>query len=190
MNKATLTLLAALSASMALADDFKTINGKEYKNVTVKRVEPDGIVVSSKSGILKIYFTELPKEVQAQFGYDAKKAAAYSSERKANAEALLKQQAEAQQKQAEERARYWSEHPTPVPVDRQSTAPAASPGRTAESPELASIRAEAAVREAETRGDRFGADVARIKAYYEPRIGAARQAGDTQLANKLIQLYD
>ena len=50
-------------ASIALADDFKTINGKEYKNVTVKRVEPDGIVVSSKSGISKIYFTELPKEV-------------------------------------------------------------------------------------------------------------------------------
>jgi hypothetical protein len=29
--KATLALLAALSASLALADDFKTIAGKEYK---------------------------------------------------------------------------------------------------------------------------------------------------------------
>jgi hypothetical protein len=35
MNKATLAILAALSASIALADDFKTIDGKEYKNVTV-----------------------------------------------------------------------------------------------------------------------------------------------------------
>jgi len=50
-------------ASIALADDFKTTDGKEYKNVTVKRVEPDGIVLSSKSGISKVYFTELPKEV-------------------------------------------------------------------------------------------------------------------------------
>ena len=25
-----------------VADDLKTINGKEYKNVTVSRVEPDG----------------------------------------------------------------------------------------------------------------------------------------------------
>jgi len=29
-----LVILAALSASLALADDFKTINGKEYKNAT------------------------------------------------------------------------------------------------------------------------------------------------------------
>jgi hypothetical protein len=60
-------MLAALSASLALADDFKTINGKEYKNVTVSGVEPDGIVLRSKSGITKVYFTELPKEVQERF---------------------------------------------------------------------------------------------------------------------------
>jgi hypothetical protein len=29
-------------ASIALGDDFKTINGKEYKNATVNRVELDG----------------------------------------------------------------------------------------------------------------------------------------------------
>jgi hypothetical protein len=49
-------------ASIALADDFKTINGKEYKNATVSRVDPDGIVLRSKSGIVKVYFAELPKE--------------------------------------------------------------------------------------------------------------------------------
>src|SRR5262249_37613409 len=43
--KAALAILVALSASIALADDFKTIDGKEYKNVKVSRVEPDGIVV-------------------------------------------------------------------------------------------------------------------------------------------------
>ena len=37
----TLAILAALAASIALADDFKTIDGKEYKNVKVSRVEPD-----------------------------------------------------------------------------------------------------------------------------------------------------
>jgi hypothetical protein len=51
-------------ASIALADDFKTINGKEYKNATVTRVEPDGILLKTKSGISKVYFTELAKEVQ------------------------------------------------------------------------------------------------------------------------------
>jgi hypothetical protein len=60
---AVLAILAALSASIALADDFKTIDGKEYKNAKLSRVEPDGIVVRTKSGITKIYFVELPKEV-------------------------------------------------------------------------------------------------------------------------------
>ena len=49
MNRATLAILAALSASIALAEDFKTIDGKEYKNASVSRVEPDGIVLKSKS---------------------------------------------------------------------------------------------------------------------------------------------
>jgi len=62
-----------LSASFALADDFKTIHGKEYKNVTVTRVEPDGIVLKTKSGIAKIYFIELPKDAQERFGYNVRK---------------------------------------------------------------------------------------------------------------------
>jgi hypothetical protein len=58
---------ASLLASIALADDFKTIEGKEYKNVTVSRVEPDGIVITTKTGISKVYFVELPKDVQERF---------------------------------------------------------------------------------------------------------------------------
>jgi hypothetical protein len=65
----TLAILAALSASIALAEDFKTIDGKEYKNATVSRVEADGITLKSKSGISKVYFTELPKEIQERFHY-------------------------------------------------------------------------------------------------------------------------
>ena len=68
--QATLAILTALCASLALAEDFKTVNGKEYKNATVSRVEPDGIVLKTKSGITKVYFVELPKEVQKRFGYD------------------------------------------------------------------------------------------------------------------------
>jgi hypothetical protein len=75
--KTALAILAAVSASLALADDFKTIKGKEYKNVKVSRVEPDGIVLITKSGISKVYFTELPKEVQERFNYDPEKAAQF-----------------------------------------------------------------------------------------------------------------
>ena len=108
MNKATLAILAVLAASIALADDFKTINGKEYKNATVSRVEPNGIVIRFSGGIVKIAFTELPKEVQKRFGYDdaavkaleAKRIEAQnaaereSAQKEENAEADLKRSAE------------------------------------------------------------------------------------------------
>ena len=67
----SLTIIAALFASLAVAEDFKTIKGKEYKNAKVSHVDPDGIVLITKSGISKVYFTELPKEVQERFRYDA-----------------------------------------------------------------------------------------------------------------------
>ncbi len=71
----TLAVLAVLSASLVFADDFKTINGKEYKDATVSRVEADGIVLKSKSGISKVYFTELPKDIQERFHYNPPQAA-------------------------------------------------------------------------------------------------------------------
>jgi hypothetical protein len=88
-QKTTIVILAALAASIVLADDFKTINGKEYKNVTVSRVEPDGIVLKSKSGISKVYFTELPAEIQKKYGYDPQAAAAQSAPQDANGTACL-----------------------------------------------------------------------------------------------------
>jgi len=65
----TLAILTVLSASMALAEDFKTIKGKEYKDATIMRVEGDGIVLRTKTGISKVYFVELPKDVQEKFHY-------------------------------------------------------------------------------------------------------------------------
>jgi hypothetical protein len=65
----TITILAVLFASLALAEDFKTIKGKEYKDATIIRVEADGIVLRAKTGISKVYFIELSKEVQERFHY-------------------------------------------------------------------------------------------------------------------------
>src|SRR5881275_2411014 len=89
-------ILVVCFAPVVLADDFKTVDGKEYKNVTVSRVEPDGLVLSSKSGISKVYFTELPKDVQERFQYDAAKGDAYSAEQAASREALYKQRQESE----------------------------------------------------------------------------------------------
>ena len=98
-QKITIAILAALSASLALADDFKTINGKEYKDTTVTRVEPDGIIVKMKSGISKLYFAELPKEVQERFHYDPQIATAYSAQQAAIYEVDAKQQEESRHRQ-------------------------------------------------------------------------------------------
>jgi thiol-disulfide isomerase/thioredoxin len=89
-------------ASAVLAADFKTIDGKEYKDVKISRVEPDGIVLITSSGISKVYFPELPKEVQERFHYDAAKAAVYSAEQRVRQAAFRKQQDELQRKLAEE----------------------------------------------------------------------------------------
>ena len=67
-----------------MADDFKLITGKEYKNVTVTRVERDGIVLKTKSGISKVYFVELPNDIQQRFHYNAARASAYSAQQTVN----------------------------------------------------------------------------------------------------------
>jgi len=101
MTAKVLTLLILCFTSAAVAEDFTTVNGKEYKEATVTRVDPDGIVVKTKSGITKVYFTELPRQVQERFHYDSAKAASYSSEQTANYTAYQKQQEETQRQQAE-----------------------------------------------------------------------------------------
>ena len=60
-------ILSVLFASLALSEDFKTTTGKVYQNATVSRVEADGIVLKTETGIAKVYFTELPQDVQERF---------------------------------------------------------------------------------------------------------------------------
>ena len=60
-------ILAVLFASLAFSEDFKTVSGKVYKDATVSRVEGDGIVLKTEKGIFKVYFAELPQEVQERF---------------------------------------------------------------------------------------------------------------------------
>ena len=79
--KTTLAVLATLSASLAVAEDFKTINGKEYKDATIIRVESNGIVLKTKTGISKVYFIELPNDVQERFHPSPAKTAAAQGQR-------------------------------------------------------------------------------------------------------------
>src|SRR5215475_8805223 len=99
MSTKVLAFLILSIVSAAFAEDFKTVNGKEYKDATITRVEPDGIVVRTNSGITKIYFTELPKDLQERFHYDSGKAASYFAEQAANYAAYQKQQEETRRQQ-------------------------------------------------------------------------------------------
>ena len=102
--KMIIVILATLSAtSLALADEFKTVDGKEYKDAKVTRAEADGIVVKTKSGITKIYFTELPKEVQERFHYDPQKAAAASAGQAASIQQANQQIEEANKQREKEK---------------------------------------------------------------------------------------
>lgn len=75
-----LALVILCFASVAVADDFRLANGREYKDATVTRVEPDGIVLRTNAGIAKVYFVELAKEDQEHFHYNPAAASAYSAQ--------------------------------------------------------------------------------------------------------------
>jgi hypothetical protein len=59
--------------SPVIAEDLTTLKGQTYKKATVTRVEPDGIVVRHRVGVTKIPFSDLPKEWQEKYGYQARK---------------------------------------------------------------------------------------------------------------------
>jgi hypothetical protein len=104
MNTKVLLFLLCF-ASVGFSEDFKTLDGKEYRNATVTRVEPDGIVVKTKSGITKVYFVELTPEVQNRFGYDPQKASAHAAEQASNYATYQKQQDDSRREREETAAK-------------------------------------------------------------------------------------
>jgi hypothetical protein len=119
----TLALFLILCfGSLAFADDFKTIDGKEYKNVKVSRVEPDGIVIAFSGGIVKLPFTELSPEIQKKYGYDPKAGAAFQQQTYQADVVRARQQAEATEKRRQEFVAANQAQAAAPPVQRQSIA--------------------------------------------------------------------
>lgn len=83
VGRSSRTLIAAglLFAGIAAAEDLTTTDGKLYKNVTVTKVEPDGLSISHETGTAKLLFTKLPEDLQRKHGYDPAKAEAFVQER-------------------------------------------------------------------------------------------------------------
>ena len=56
---------------------FKTRKGRIFKNVSIIRLEPDGIHVRHSAGLVKIECDELPDDLKAQYGIEAEVALRY-----------------------------------------------------------------------------------------------------------------
>jgi len=79
MNR-TLVLAALLVcfATAVRAGTITTLRGKTYRDCHIAQIHPDGISFTHRDGAAKILFTDLPRTTRDQYGYDPKKASAYS----------------------------------------------------------------------------------------------------------------
>jgi hypothetical protein len=83
-HRTFLIVLAALFAVSGLslwAEDWKTIDGKVYQNVTVLHVEPDAVTILHKDGGALVPLELLPDDLQKRFHYDPAKAKAAADQR-------------------------------------------------------------------------------------------------------------
>ena len=120
-QKTIFAIITSLSVSLALAEDFKTVKGKEYKDATITRVEPDGIVLKTKSGITKLYFTELPKEVQERFHYGSATPTGKAVTQRIGGESAVDRFAQQVQKKLDERESILQGKHTPGPAELMVT---------------------------------------------------------------------
>ena len=118
--KQTITLLALiLCASSVYADDFTTIDGDHYTNCTIKRVEPDGIIVADADGVRKLKFKNLPPEIGQKYNFDPAKAEAFKV---AQNQAAIASENQAIKAQNDQVAAMAAASATPAPVSVPSSA--------------------------------------------------------------------
>lgn len=78
--KPKITLLSLILCASALhAEDFTTLDGDKYTNATIKRVEPDGLVIADADGVRKLRFKKLAPEIGVKYGFDPAKAEAFKA---------------------------------------------------------------------------------------------------------------
>ncbi|MDB6152918.1 MAG: hypothetical protein JWL90_1371 [Chthoniobacteraceae bacterium] len=71
--------LVALIHTNASAEDFITNSGVEYIDATLNRVEPDGLVLNTSDGVVKLNFADLSADDREKYGFDEKKAREYAA---------------------------------------------------------------------------------------------------------------
>ena len=69
------------------AEDFTTLDGDHYSSATIKRVEPDGLVIAYSDGVKKLKFRNLPPEIGKQYGYNPAVESQYLAQQQASSAA-------------------------------------------------------------------------------------------------------
>ena len=114
----TLALILACTLS-SLANEIpadayeilSTVEGKDYREVTVTKVEPDGLRIRHRTGLAKLKFSDLSPDIQKKYHYNQQAAETFSAKTDAQSEARdralilrLRAQAKAKEKAASEKS--------------------------------------------------------------------------------------
>lgn len=59
------------------SNDVATTDGQVYRNIQVRKIEPDGLTIQHEAGLTKLEFPLLPNDWQKKYEYDPQKASAY-----------------------------------------------------------------------------------------------------------------
>lgn len=88
MNRYFAIILTLCATSTTFGDIITNKSGQVYNVKKIVRTEPDGITVMHDTGLVKLFFWELPEDIQAKYGYNPATASKYNrqtSEAKARA---------------------------------------------------------------------------------------------------------
>ena len=80
-------IVVALATFMHVQAETFTLADGDTVSGEIRRVEPDGIVLIIDSGISKVKFSNLPREIAEKYGYDPNKAKAFKDSQMAAASA-------------------------------------------------------------------------------------------------------
>lgn len=78
------TVALILMTLVLKADDFTTLDGDHYPNATIKKVDPDGLMIAYPDGVVKLKFKRLPPAVGAKYGYNPAAEAEYLAAQHSN----------------------------------------------------------------------------------------------------------
>ena len=89
-------------------ESLKSTEGREYKDVTIKEIHPQGMRISHATGAANLPFDRLPQKLQQRFNFDRDEAMQFADQAKQRQEALRKRLMKLQAKQL-------PKQPMPIP---------------------------------------------------------------------------